>query len=57
VKDNGIGIDPKYFTRIFELFRRLERSRELENTGIGLPICRKIVEAHSGKLEFKNNLD
>jgi light-regulated signal transduction histidine kinase (bacteriophytochrome) len=47
-KDNGIGFDQKYAGQIFEMFRRLHRGSDFEGAGIGLALCKKIVELHNG---------
>ena len=57
IKDNGIGINQEYNEKVFELFRRLHSLNEYEGTGIGLSLCKKIIESHGGTIQINSPIE
>jgi chemotaxis family two-component system sensor kinase Cph1 len=56
ITDNGIGIDEKYASLVFELFKRMDNVKGFEGTGVGLAIVKRIMEKHNGKVWFESKL-
>ncbi|MFC4210582.1 ATP-binding protein [Pedobacter lithocola] len=57
VSDNGIGIDNRYYDRVFELFKRMDNVKNIDGTGVGLAIVKRIVERHDGRVWFESKLN
>jgi light-regulated signal transduction histidine kinase (bacteriophytochrome) len=55
ISDNGIGFEPQFSDRIFVLFQRLNAPRQYSGTGIGLAICKRIIEAHGGTITAESS--
>ncbi|WP_231459560.1 ATP-binding protein [Pedobacter sp. Leaf132] len=57
ITDNGIGIDNRYYDRVFELFKRMDNVKEIDGTGVGLAIVKRVVEKHNGRVWFDSKLN
>ncbi|MDH5716356.1 MAG: ATP-binding protein [Spirochaetia bacterium] len=57
IQDNGIGIDPEHSKNVFQAFKRMHNRQKYPGTGIGLSQCKKIVEAHNGKIWIESNVN
>ena len=55
VKDNGIGIQNKFKETVFKMFRRLNSDKDFSGQGLGLPICKKIIDRHNGEIWIEDN--
>ncbi|RZK65566.1 MAG: GHKL domain-containing protein, partial [Pedobacter sp.] len=56
ISDNGIGIDISHYNKVFELFKRMENVEDIEGSGVGLAIVKKIMEKHKGRIWFESKL-